>query len=74
MVDQNNMKLTLSGIKELVDELVEEKLVHILKDPDEGLEFREEIKTRLRKSLKSQGDGERGIPLENVINDRQNSK
>lgn len=60
------IELTNEDIKELVDELVEEKILHILKDPDEGLELREDIKVRLKKSLKSQADGEKGIPLENI--------
>ena len=59
-------KFTLDDIKEFVDEIVEEKLVNILKDPDEGLELREDIKVRLKKSLKSQADGEKGILLENI--------
>jgi len=67
MGNKGPLKLTLESIKELVDELVDEKLLQILKDPDEGLELREEIKTRLRKSLKSQQDGERGVLLENVM-------
>ena len=59
-------KFTLDDIKEFVDEIVEEKLINILKDPDEGLELREDIKVRLKKSLKSQADGEKGILMENI--------
>ena len=59
-------KFTLDDIKEFVDEIVEEKLINILKDPDEGLELREDIKVRLKRSLKSQADGEKGILLENI--------
>lgn len=60
------IELTNEDIKELVDEFVEEKILHILKDPDEGLELREDIKIRLKKSLKSQANGGKGIPLENI--------
>ncbi len=66
MRKMTDSKLTLDDIKEFVDEMVEEKLINILKDPDEGLELREDIKARLKKSLKSQADGEKGILLENV--------
>ena len=66
MKNKNVLKLPVEEIKELVDELVEEKLLHILKDPDEGLELQEDIKTRLRRSLKSQADGEEGVMLEDV--------
>ena len=58
---------TIEGLKELVDELVEEKLYHILKDPDEGLELSEDIKRRLKKSLNSQAKGKPGIPLDNIL-------
>lgn len=66
MKDKNVLKLPVKEIKELVDELVEEKLLHMLKDPDEGLELREDIKARLRRSLKSQADGEKGDLLEDI--------
>ena len=66
MKNLNSSKFTLDDIKEYVDELVEEKLLHILKDPDEDLELREDIKARLKKSLKSQADNEKGILLEDI--------
>ena len=59
--------VTIEGLKELVDELVEEKLYHILKDPDEGRELSEDIKIRLKKSLSSQTKGKPGIPLDNIL-------
>ena len=58
---------TIEGLKELVDELVEEKLYHILKDPDEGTELSEYIRRRLKKSLSSQAKGKPGIPLDNIL-------
>lgn len=58
--------LSLNELKELVDVLIEEKLSQFLGDPDSGLELREEVKERLRKSLKAQRKGEEGIPLEEV--------
>ena len=66
MKNLNSSKFTLDDIKEYVDELVEEKLLHILKYPDEDLELREDIKARLKKSLKSQADNEKGILLEDI--------
>ena len=58
--------LSLNELKELVDVLIEEKLSQFLGDPDSGLELKEEVKERLRKSLKAQREGEEGIPLEEV--------
>ena len=62
-----NEAINVREIKELVDEFVEEKLYHILIDPDEGLELSGRVKKRLKKSLKSQAEGRPGIPLDNII-------
>ena len=66
MKDKDVLHLPVKEIKELVDELVEEKLLRLLKDPDEGLDLRQDIEARLRSSLKSQADGEKGILLEDI--------
>jgi len=62
-----NKTINVRELKELVDELVEEKLYQILKDPDEGLELSDKVKKRLEKSLKSQDNGRPGIPLDNIL-------
>ena len=36
------------------------------KDPDRGLDIKEEVKERLRKSLDAVQRGEEGIPIEQV--------
>ncbi|HID86282.1 MAG TPA: hypothetical protein EYP55_02760 [Anaerolineae bacterium] len=41
-------ELTLDELKQLIEATVEWKLSEMLGDPDEGLELREEIKTRLQ--------------------------
>jgi len=67
----SNMKvkdLSVEELKFLIEEAVEEKLEEILGDPDLGLELREEVKERLRRSLTAMEAGEEGIPLEQVIN------
>ena len=51
-------------LKALVREAVEEALIELLGDPDQGLELREEIQERLRHSLERVEKGERGIPAE----------
>ena len=53
MLDARVSDLTVAEFKALVREVVEETLVEILADPDEGLELTDEIKTALRRSLKS---------------------
>jgi hypothetical protein len=43
-----------------------QKLEEMLGDPDEGLELREEIKARLRRSLEAERRGAKGIPAQEV--------
>ncbi len=58
--------LTVDEFKQLIATTVEWKLMEILGDPDEGLELREEIKNRLRRSLETERQGARGIPAQDV--------
>jgi len=58
--------LTVDEFKQLIASAVEWKLSEMLGDPDEGLELREEIKDRLRRSLEAERHGVKGIPAEEV--------
>lgn len=51
----------------VVEAAVEQKLLEILGDPDEGLEIREAIRDRLLRQKEAIAAGERGLPLEDVI-------
>ena len=53
--------MTVKQLKELIHEAVEEKLEQILGDPDWGLELREDVRERLRRSLEGVEKGEKGI-------------
>lgn len=59
-------ELTVDEFKQIVQEAVEQKLAEMFSDPDEGLELREEIKTRLQRSLEAEQQGARGIPAREV--------
>ena len=59
-------ELTVDELKQIVQEAMEQKLSEMLGDPDEGLELREEIKARLRRSLEAERRGARGIPAQEV--------
>jgi len=59
-------ELTVEQFKILIQEAIEEKLEEITGDPDLGLELREEITERLRRSLAGVQRGEKGIPIEEV--------
>lgn len=43
--------LTIDEFKNLIKEIVTQTILEIFGDPDEGLELRDEIKDRLRRSL-----------------------
>jgi len=59
-------ELTVDEFKYIIQEAMELKLSEMLGDPDEGLELREEIKARLRRSLEAERRGVRGIPGQEV--------
>ena len=58
--------LSSAELKALIQEAVEEALLDLLGDPDQGLELREGIQERLKHSLERGQKGERGIPAEEV--------
>lgn len=59
-------ELTVKELKALIQETVEETIEEMLGDPDEGLELREELKERLKRSLAAVKRGEPCIPAEEV--------
>lgn len=59
-------ELAVDEFKRLLEETVEQKLLEMFGDPDEGLELREEIKARLRRSLEGERRGTRGISAQEV--------
>ncbi len=59
-------ELTVDELKQIIQEAVGQKLSEMLGDPDEGLELREEVEDRLRRSLVAERRGARGIPAQEV--------
>ena len=59
-------ELTVEQLRTLIQEAIEEKLEEVIGDPDHGLELREEIKEKLRRSLAAMQGGEKGIPIDQV--------
>ncbi len=59
-------ELTVDQLRQIVEEAVEQKLAEMLGDPDEGLELRDEIKARLRRSLAAERQGAKPIPAQDV--------
>jgi hypothetical protein len=62
----NIRELTVEEFKDLVQDAIEEKLQELIRDPDAGLELREEFQERLRASLAARRRGEKGVPMDEV--------
>lgn len=60
-------EMTKEEFSDLVENLIEKKLLEILGDPDEGLEIRETIRNRLLQQGEAIKSGKRGESFENVV-------
>ncbi len=60
-------QMTKEELREMIEWVVEEKLVELLGDPDEGLELRESVRQRLLRQKRAVANGERGEPLKEVL-------
>jgi len=64
-------QMTQSEFKEMleavVEAVVEQKLLEILGDPDEGLEIRQAVQDRLLRQKQAVARGENGRPFEDVV-------
>ncbi len=58
--------LTVEEFRELVREVVLQTLAELLRDPDQGLELREEFVAELQRSLEEVEAGEETIPAEEI--------
>ena len=70
MIEEKKMMnlggITRDELKEVVREAVEEVLLELFGDPDEGLELRPEVRERLKRSLRRIRQGETSISVEEV--------
>jgi hypothetical protein len=60
-------EMTADELKQLVGLAVEQKLIELLGDPDQGLELRESVRKRLCRQKRAVAKGERGELLEDVV-------
>jgi hypothetical protein len=60
-------QMTKEEFKEMIDASIEQKLLEILGDPDEGLEIRKSVRDRLLRQKKAVAAGERGQPFDDVV-------
>jgi len=54
-------------LREMIEVTLEQKLLELLGDPDEGLEIRESVRERLLRQQEAVAAGERGEPFEDVV-------
>ena len=60
-------EMTADELKQLVGLAVEQKLIELLGDPDEGLVLRESVRKRLLRQKRAVAKGERGELLEDMV-------
>jgi len=59
--------MTKEELREMIETSIEQKLLEILGDPDEGLEIRESVRDRLLRQREAVAAGERGQPFDDVV-------
>lgn len=60
-------QMTRDELKEMIETLIEQKLLELLGDPDEGLELRKSVRARLVRQKKAVAAGERGEAFNAVV-------
>jgi len=58
--------MTQEQLREMIGETVEEKLIELLGDPDEGLAIRKSLRARLLRQRRKVALGDRGDSLDAV--------
>lgn len=64
---ENVGAMTVTEFRSLIEDIVREQLIDLLGDPDEGLELRPEVRERLLAQQERFRQGERGVPLDEVV-------
>ena len=60
-------QMTKEELREMNETSIEQKWIEILGDPDEGLEIKESVRDRLLRQREAVAAGERGQPLDDVV-------
>jgi hypothetical protein len=60
-------QMTTSELRAMIETIIEQKLLELLGDPDEGLPIRRSVRDRLLRQQQAVAGGERGKPLEEVV-------
>ena len=59
-------EMTKDELREMIETLMEQKLIELLGDPDGGLQLRNSVRQRLMRQKKAVAAGERGEALDQV--------
>jgi hypothetical protein len=60
-------QMTTEELKELIGAIIEQKLLELFGDPDEGLVMTKTLRSRLLRQKKATAKGERGELFEDVV-------
>ena len=60
-------EMTKQELKEMIESSVEQKLLELIGDPDEGLEIRKSLRNRLLRQKKAVARGDLGEDFEAVV-------
>jgi hypothetical protein len=66
-MDTEVLQISVGDLRRIVDEMVEEKLAVLFKDPEDDLEFTDELKEILARQTERIKNGDRGEALEDVV-------
>lgn len=59
--------ITADELRDMISAIVEQKLVELFGDPDEGLVMAKTLRRRLLRQKKAVAKGERGEPFDDVV-------
>ena len=59
-------QMTPSELSDMIENILEQKLLELLKDPDTGLELNENVLGRLQRQQKKVYQGDRGVSLDDA--------
>ncbi len=60
-------QMTVADLRTLIGELIEDKLLELTRDPDDGLLLRDSVRRRLEHQRQAVRAGERGRSLDAVV-------
>jgi len=61
------VEMTKDELKEMIETIIEQKLLEVLGDPDQGFPVRKAVRDRLLRQKQAVASGEQGEPFEDVV-------